>query len=139
MRARSLTWLIGGMSNAAWGEPRATLDIDLTIWIDENNIPPLLTRLEKEFDLLPDRPLAFMLETHVLPVKTRSGVRIDLIWGNLPYEEEAIKRAIPMPVSGQSVRFCTAEDMILHKIISSREKNLSDVKWIAVRQAKNWT
>ena len=34
--------IIGGMANAVWGEPRATIDIDVTIWFDETRaIRPL--------------------------------------------------------------------------------------------------
>ena len=30
--------VIGGLANAVWGEPRATLDIDITVWLPDANV-----------------------------------------------------------------------------------------------------
>jgi hypothetical protein len=30
--------IIGGMANAVWGEPRATLHIDATVWVSDDQI-----------------------------------------------------------------------------------------------------
>jgi hypothetical protein len=39
-----------------------------------------------------------------------------------------------VPVEGGSVRFCTAEDLVLMKIISSRERDLADARAIVLRR-----
>ena len=31
--------VIGGLANIVWGEPRATLDIDVTVWLADTEIP----------------------------------------------------------------------------------------------------
>ncbi len=41
--------IIGGMANAVWGEPRATLDIDATVWVRDDQISETITTLEKVF------------------------------------------------------------------------------------------
>jgi hypothetical protein len=46
---------------------------------------------------------AFVRDTRVLPVETEDGVRIDIIFGMLPFEEEAIRRARPIRVGERDV------------------------------------
>lgn len=126
--------VIGGMANAVWGEPRATLDVDITVWVDEQEIAALPERFVDLCTILPENPAAFIRQTRVLPLETRAGVRIDLIFGMLPFEREAICRGVSRSVAGRLVRFCTAEDLVLHKIISDRDQDLRDVRAILRRR-----
>jgi hypothetical protein len=129
--------IIGGMANAVWGQPRATLDIDATIWVEDKAIEGIVSRLSEEFRLLVPDPGGFIRETHVLPLEAREGVRVDLIFGTLPYEREAIDRARVLSVAGSPVHFCAPEDLILHKIISERDQDLADARGVARRQMRN--
>jgi hypothetical protein len=61
---------------------------------------------------------------------------VDLIVAGLPYEESAIRRAVRVDVAGKDVRFCTAEDLVLHKIVSDRSRDRDDVEGIIGRQGK---
>jgi len=128
--------IIGGMANAVWGEPRATIDVDATIWLREEEIDRIVPVLSSYFHPLVHDPSAFILETNVLPMKSKDGVRVDLIFGRLPYEKEAIERSVEISIEGLPVRFCTPEDLILHKIISEREKDINDIRGIAAHCIK---
>ena len=127
--------IIGGMANAIWGEPRATLDIDITVWVNEQEIETIPERLSDPFTVLPEDPVDFIRETRVLPMETEAGVRIDCIFGMLPFEKAAIARSVNRSVAGKPIRFCTAEDLVLYKIISEREQDLRDVKAILRRRS----
>lgn len=129
--------VIGGHANALWGEPRATLDIDVTIWLAESGIGDLVRHLRPTFSPRVPVPESFVRETRVLPMQTPEGLGVDLIFGLLPYEEHAIQRAIPISVAGQDVRFCTPEDLILLKIVSTRERDRADIRGVVRRQATN--
>ena len=122
--------VIGGLANAKWGNPRATLDIDITLWVGDQKIKSLLSLLDKNFTILVEKPFEFISETRVLPVMTRKNQRIDLIFGSLPFERNAIDRAVNVQVGKTPVSFCTAEDLILLKIISDRPKDIDDVRGI---------
>jgi len=126
--------IIGGISNMYWGRARLTQDLDLTIMCKEEKIPDFIEKLGKEFKLLPDNPLAFLQKTRVLPALTGNGIRLDLIFSRLPYEEKAIRRAKTVKFGKISVVVCTAEDLIIHKIISERSLDLEDVRWIIKQQ-----
>jgi hypothetical protein len=122
--------IIGGLANAKWGMPRATLDIDITIWIPDHAIEDLISLLTRDYVVLVDNPLEFVSETRVLPIKSKTHQRIDLIFGSLPFEKNAIDRAVKVKIGKTSVYFCTAEDLILLKIISDRQKDIEDVRGI---------
>jgi predicted nucleotidyltransferase len=129
--------VIGGLANAVWGEPRATLDIDVTIAAETSDTLRIVTALENEFRVLASDPVSFVGETRVLPLESRSGVRVDLIFGLLPFEREAVARARSVEVAGGEIRFCTPEDLILLKIISRREQDLTDVQGILRRRFRD--
>lgn len=126
--------VIGGLANAVWGEPRATLDIDVTVWVDEPEIAAVAEVLTSEFDVLVSHPVEFVKENRVLPLSSVSGVRIDVIFGLLPFERDAIRRGVVREVGDGPVRFCTAEDLILMKIVSDRERDRADAEGVALRR-----
>ena len=126
--------VIGGIANLVWGEPRATLDVDASVLVEEPAWPKLIEELRKIFRIIPKHPLAFLQDTHVLPIETAEGIRIDLLWARLPYEHKAIARATMEDVANQRVRICRPEDLIIHKIISERPKDREDVRAIVRHQ-----
>jgi hypothetical protein len=126
--------VIGGIAVAQWGVPRATLDVDVTVWVDEPRLVAVVNGLCARFRPLAPDPLGFLRETRVLPLDV-DGVRADVLFALLPYERAAIDRAIPKEVSGRPIRFCSAEDLILHKALSDRPKDLEDLRGVlAVRR-----
>jgi hypothetical protein len=126
--------IIGGLANIIWGEPRATLDIDVTVWADARQIPDIVARLGRAFTILVENALAFIDQTRVLPLESRRGVRVDIIFGLLPFEYGAIARATTVQIAGTGVQVCTPEDLILMKIVSDRECVLSDARGIIRRR-----
>ena len=129
--------IIGGLASAIWGNPRATLDIDVTIWVAVDHIQETVSMLEKKYACMVENPLDFISETRVLPVKTNENLRIDIIFGVLPFEIDAIDRAVEVKVGDTFIKFCTAEDLILLKIISERSKDIEDVRCVLHFQKNN--
>lgn len=134
-RSKTPYMVIGGIANLAWGMPRSTFDIDVTVWAPAGTEPALVKGLCAAFKALPPEPETFALETRVLPLEVE-GMRVDLILGQLPYEEQAIGRARVVDMEGVKVRMCSPEDLIVHKILSERPKDLEDVRGIVRAQAK---
>ena len=77
---------IGGLAVQRWGEPRETVDVDLTLltgFRDEGRFAEaLIARFEPR---IPD-PLAFALTNRVLLLRAPSGVGLDIAFGGLPFE-----------------------------------------------------
>lgn len=128
--------VIGGIANIFWGIPRATVDIDITVMVPDENIENFVSQIRKKFRLLVSNPAAFIKKTRVLPIQTKMKHPIDLIFGQLPFEEEAIRRSLPEKIGNKSVRICSPEDLIIHKIISQRGQDLEDVKGIIQNQKR---
>lgn len=133
-RIRVPYMVIGGLAALFWGEPRITRDIDVTIGIGIDQVPVLVRDLPDGFRPAVDNPAEFARETHVVPLVSPAGIRIDLVLAGLPYEHAAIERAVPVPIAGREVRVCSPEDLVIHKVISDRAKDREDVRAIIRRQ-----
>jgi hypothetical protein len=53
--------LIGGLAVSAWGEPRTTVDLDLAIWVEPEDLEPSIARPCKQLRPLPADPVSFVL------------------------------------------------------------------------------
>lgn len=126
--------VIGGVANLVWGVPRSTGDVDVTLWVEEEAREGFVRDVASELEVLVEDPVAFVERTRVLPARTRSGFRADLVFGLLAYEKEAIDRARPVEFAGLRVRICTAEDLVLHKLASERARDREDVRGILETQ-----
>jgi len=120
--------LIGGMAVSLWGEPRATLDLDFSLWVEADAFEATLAALCQRLPALSEHPLAFAARTRVLPATSSNGVRIDLVFASLPPEKKAIARAQPKEVAGKTVMVAAVEDLVLMKLISEREKDWDDAR-----------
>ncbi len=126
--------VIGGVANALWGIARATLDVDVTVWVSETELEALIGKATQEFSSRTQDPIPFAKEFRVLPLETRDGMRVDMMFGQLPYERDAIQRALPQVIQGVEVRVCSPEDLILHKVVSERSKDREDVRGVILQQ-----
>ena len=128
--------VIGGIANAIWGRPRATLDADLKVMIGDLTISQFVALVGQQFKFRVPDPVDFAKQTYVLPIYAGSQIGVDLGLGFFHYEEQAIERAIITEYQGVTFPVCTAEDLIIHKAISEREKDWSDIEGVLVRQGK---
>ena len=128
--ARIRYMLIGGMANAIWGQPRATVDVDLTVGVGVDQANTLLSLLGSSVQSAPPDPQEFAGDTGVLPFVHNTGIRVDLIFGTSAYASQALLRATVINIAGTTVRVCTAEDLIVHKLMAGREKDRLDVEAI---------
>lgn len=127
---------IGGLALQRWGEPRETIDVDLTLLAgfgdEERFIRGILGRFEPR---VPD-PVAFALANRVVLARATSGVGIDVALGCLPFEESAVERATPFEFAPGTVLItASAEDLLVMKAFAARTKDWADVEGILIRQA----
>ena len=127
--------VIGGQAVLQYGEPRLTRDIDITLGADVNEIAKVLKITEGlGLQAALGEVEAFVRRTNVLPVHDKeSGIRIDLIFSFSPYERQAIQRSVPVKVGDHTVQYATVEDLIIHKMVAGRPRDLEDVKGILIR------
>lgn len=128
--------VIGGIANAVWGRPRATRDADFKILTGDFSIDQLVDLIGCHFRYRISDPHSFAHRTYVLPIYSSNGIDVDIILGFLPYEEQAIAISIPTEQQGFSFPVCTAEDLIIQKAISEREKDWEDIDGVLKRQGE---
>lgn len=131
--------LIGGQAVLLHGEPRLTLDVDVTLGVSPEALDAVLAACDAMgVDLLPRLVEDFVRETFVLPVADpATNIRIDLIFSTTPFEAAAIGRAIEIEIAGERVPFATAEDLILHKLFAGRPRDLEDVEGVVSRKGSD--
>lgn len=128
-------FVIGGIANAVWGRPRATRDVDFKVLLGEREIGEFVTLIGSYFECRAPEPIAFAQQTFVVPIQASNHVPVDLVLGFLSYEEQAIEKAVVVECHGVTFPICRAEDLIIHKAISPRERDWDDIAGVLARQA----
>lgn len=127
--------VLGGVAVQYWGEPRATRDVDIVVMVPSEKMQDFLSAAVQRFrPRLPDA-LAFARRHQMLLISTADGTPLDISLGIPGYEEEAIRRAVPVSFSGLGpIRLISAEDLIIHKCVSGRPRDEEDVERVLIRQ-----
>ena len=133
---------IGGLALQRWGEPRETVDVDLTLLTGFGGEDPFIEKLLQTFAGRIDDAAGFARVRRVLLLRSASGVGIDIALGALPFEESAVSRASLFTFPEDlGLRTCSAEDLIVMKAFADRSRDWADIEGIIVRQAGklDWT
>ena len=127
---------IGGVAVQRWGEPRETVDVDLTLLTGFRDEQRFVKILLDHYQPRIERAAEFAASRRVLLVRAESGVGLDIALGGLPFEEMAVDRSslfsFPPDVP---LRTCSAEDLIVLKAFAARSKDWMDVEGVIIRQA----
>jgi hypothetical protein len=120
--------LIGGVAVGLWGEPRATLDVDLTIWVEPHHLEATVERLASRFALRTSKPMETVRELRLLPVQAANGVAVDLLFARWPLEKQALDRAVCLNIGAAQIRVAPLDYLLFLKLISDRPKDLADAE-----------
>lgn len=121
---------IGGVAVSLLAQPRATQDIDIVIWLDQEKWDSFLrTGQGYGFEPRISDALDFAVKSRVLLLRhQKSGISIDLSCGALPFEQEMIERATALNIGPLSLRVPMPEDLIITKAIAQRPKDIADIE-----------
>lgn len=127
--------VIGGQAVLLYGEPRLTRDIDVTVGIGTDECDRLAEAASSAGLVpIPPDPFAFARSTMVFPCSdAASGIRVDFILSSLDYERGAISRARTVRVGRTRVNFASPEDLVVHKMVAGRPRDLEDVHSILLK------
>jgi len=127
--------IIGGQAVLLYGEPRLTKDIDITLGFGIEDIG----KIKDVIRILDLTPLVesidnFVKQTFVLPTQDKNtGIRIDFIFSYSTYEKKAIEKAKSIKIGDEYIRFISIEDLIIHKIIAGRPRDIEDIQNILLK------
>jgi len=123
--------LIGGLALSQWGVVRATHDVDLKVLVPDTDYLRVRALLSAKFPKparkhAPPNPL-------ILAVKI-AGVTVDFLFALPGYEELIIEHGTRRSVNGFSAWICSAEDLLIQKVVAGREKDWADVEALLIAQ-----
>ncbi|MBI4662575.1 MAG: nucleotidyl transferase AbiEii/AbiGii toxin family protein [Verrucomicrobia bacterium] len=127
---------IGGLALLRWGEPRETVDVDLTLLTGFGGEGPFIQTLLRRYEARIEKPAEFALLRRVLLLRSCSGVGLDIALAGLAFEETAVERSSPFLFPPDvALRTCSAEDLVVMKAFAARAKDWVDLEGVIVRQA----
>jgi len=136
LRKRGIRYaVLGGMAAQYFGEPRNTREIDLVVLVPQDQERDFIDQLLAAFTPRLKDAKSFALKNRVLLIASRNGTPIDISLGIPGYEEEVMKRTVSVFVrKRRSLRLVSAEDLIIHKCVAGRVRDLEDIEAVLIRQ-----
>ncbi|MCB1032397.1 MAG: nucleotidyltransferase [Acidobacteria bacterium] len=122
--------IIGGVAVIAHGISRTTIDLDATVW-GEEVLPVQILQVFKKHGIEAriENAESFAAKSQVLLLIHRpSGTRVDLSLAWLPFEKEALARAVEVSIDSASFRAATPEDLVVYKAVAWRQRDLDDIE-----------
>jgi hypothetical protein len=117
----------GAVAYSAWGEPRATRDIDLNLWVPPERLDSGLAVLEAAGVAI-DRAAAHReAAERGMFVGRRGEYRVDVFVPSVPFYDEALRRRVRTRVAGRDTWVLSAETLAVFKMLFYRPKDLADL------------
>lgn len=121
--------LVGAYALAAYGYPRATMDIDIWVSPDRHNANAVLRALERFGAPLNDLKRDDLESEDTVFQIGVAPRRIDIITGASGLQfDETWRNSIEVEVDGITVRIPSVADLIRNKRASGRTRDLADVE-----------
>jgi hypothetical protein len=119
----------GAIALGVWGAPRATKDIDLSVFVARDELPRVLDSLERA-GVLVNRDDAARDVARIGLFKGRyAGMIVDVFLSEHPQYEEMGRRVQRVTdAQGWSWSFISAEDLCIHKLIFGRPRDIADLQ-----------
>ena len=127
--------LIGGLAVQFWGRPRFTRDVDMTVLVEPGQERKLAEALLKHFDPRFPDAVDFALAHRVLLLRSQDSCDLDISFGLPGYESQVMDRAVPLELGeGRCLPVISAEDLLIHKFLAARPRDLEDARAVLLRQ-----
>jgi hypothetical protein len=123
--------IIGGIATSQWGFARVTHDIDIKVLVSDTDYAAVRSVLRSAF---PERARRHVPENPLIVAVTISSVTVDFLLTLPGYEELIIERAVRQDLGGWSAWVCSAEDLIIQKVVAGRAKDWLDIESLLIAQ-----
>lgn len=128
---------IGGIALQPWGQPRLTVDVDVSLLTGVGREDEYVDALCERYRGRIDDARVFALQNRVLLLESADRTPIDIALAGFHYEEEVIGRARNHAFTESiTLRICSAEDLIVLKAFAERTRDWADVESVVDRQGR---
>jgi hypothetical protein len=127
--------IIGGLALQHWGEPRFTANVDITVAVPADATDEFLQQATSRFTPRITDAVRFARDNRVLLVTASNGCPVDICLAAPGYEDHVMQRAVLCELQrGMETRVCSAEDLVVHKLVAGRPRDLEDARSVIARQ-----
>jgi hypothetical protein len=131
----SLEYAFGGaIALSAWAEPRATTDIDLNLWIDDDGLVPALRALDPAGVTVDLNSARSQIDSRGMFVGRIQGYRLDVFVPSVPFYTEALTRRKRLRILDRETWVLSAECLAVFKLLFFRAKDLVDLERLVAVQ-----
>lgn len=135
--------VMGGIAVRAYGVPRPTYDIDLTIALEPARLPKLFEHLrELDYSIPEAYETGWVDEVKGLKLlKLRRYLRdesldVDLFLAESEFQRQLMNRRLSEEVEGRTMWLVSPEDLILLKLLAGRPRDMGDVSDVLFMQGQ---
>ncbi len=123
--------VIGGIALAQLKVLRYTHDVDFKVLVPNTDYTAVRQAIRAAF---PDRARRHVPENPLIVAVNIENVIVDFLLALPGYEEKIIERAVQQDLGGFSAWICTAEDLIIQKVVAGRRRDWPDVEELLLAQ-----
>ena len=129
--------LVGGLALGMIARPRATEDIDLLVLLGEDQSKTIAEILHKNFEVIHQHDELMVIgKTKILrtllqdPHLKEGIIIVDILFADNVIYCNAVKNSIKVKVASTPIPVVKAEDLILIKMLSTRDQDRIDIQTI---------
>jgi hypothetical protein len=123
--------VIGGIALSQWEVARFTHNIDIKVLVPGTDYANVRNELRADF---PERARDFIPENPFIVAVNIQGVIVDFLLTLPGYEQLIVERAVQRDLGGFQVWICSAENLIIQKVIAGRGKDWLDIEALLIEQ-----
>ena len=132
-----ISYALGGaLAYGLWGVPRATIDVDVCVFVTQEGLPEVFAALGS-LSLEVDEDSAKAENSRQGMFSIRFGLyRIDIFTASIDFSWEAERTKVLQQIEGRKVWFLSAEALTVFKLLFFRPKDLVDLQRLLAVQGK---
>jgi hypothetical protein len=128
LRDTGITYAIGGaLAFGVWAVPRATLDVDVNVFINDDDLPKLVHCLQRLGISLDETGARQQMDASGLIIVSWRGLRVDLFTPSIPFAWEAARTRVEIQIQSESFSFLSRESLAVFKLLFYRPKDIGDL------------
>lgn len=128
--------IVGGIAVMAWGQPRATMNIDALVALAPDDVDRFAEAAGAE-SFQVDRyaiQQAFEDQSHVTVFDQESAYHVDVKLAMSAEERAEVEAAVVVPFEGGDLRIAPPEEVVAWKLKFGAPQDLQDARSVVVRQ-----
>ena len=131
LETEEIPYAVGGaIALLYWGEPRATADIDINVFLPPSQVNWLNSAFTLAEIPIDTERVAKEVAATAQARFDFDGTPVDLFFADLPFHESCRVRASRMPFGDIEMNVLSAEDLVVCKLMFDRGKDWLDVEQV---------